>query len=336
MLTSWIGRLSSRALPATSSTLMKGSNHFLLKSTTSTTRPFPSTLYTTFRYFSQEPTEKIISNHDIPGKEVRLVTFNAEGKKESKIVSKAEALAMAQQQKMDLIAINPDAKPAVCKLDKVSHIVHQLKKKEKAIRAAQRAHTLKEILITLGIDKHDFTTKMNKVKSLILDGHPVKLYLLPRRRKTWTKAQFMARKKMERAGIAPPVEPKNPFNDVDETSLMILTAMEDMPVALTQKDIFVKVPEDAARKPLSLRPKDGKAPIDEDETELDDEDEDDEDEAAPRKEKPDAPVRKSAGPVVMVKVFTKREFNFVPKLKQMKTAMQNEKKEKTSSKRPEA
>eukprot|EP01039_Chlorochromonas_danica_P002961 gene2961-3229_t len=303
---------------------------------TSTTRAFPSTFHTTFRYFSKEANEKIVSNHDIPGKDVRLVTFTAEGKKESKIVTKAQAIAIAQQQNMDLIAINLDANPPVCKLDKLSHIVHQMKKKEKAIRAAQRSHTLKEILITLGIDKHDFTTKMSKVKSLILDGHPVRLYLLPRRRKAWTKAQYMARKKMEKAGIAPPPEPKNPFNDVDETSLMILTAMEDLPVALTQKDIFQEVPADAVRKPLSLRPADGKAPVVEDEIEFDeDEEQEEEDEAVPKTVNPAPIVRKSMGPIAMVKVFTKREFNFVPKLKQIKTTNPNEKKEK-SSKSPEA
>ena len=67
-------------------------------------------------------------NHMITAQQVRVVGENVET---PKVVSLKEALAMADEQGLDLVEISPKADPPVCRIVDYSKFLYQQKKKAK-------------------------------------------------------------------------------------------------------------------------------------------------------------------------------------------------------------
>ena len=91
------------------------------------------------------------------------------------IMSAAEALKIAEEQNLDLVKIAPQAKPPVCKIMDYSKYRFEQAKREKEARKNQHVIEIKEIRLSLNIDKHDFETKVNHAKRFLTDGNKVKV-----------------------------------------------------------------------------------------------------------------------------------------------------------------
>ena len=111
-------------------------------------------------------------NEEIRDKEVRLI--GADGAQLG-IVSAAEALAMAEEQGMDLVKISPNATPPVCKIMDYSKFCYDQKKREKDARKNQKVVEVKEIRMSPSIDTNDFNTKVKAAIKFLLDGNRVKV-----------------------------------------------------------------------------------------------------------------------------------------------------------------
>ena len=174
---------------------------------------------------------------------MRLIFIDPKSsKKEHKIVTKKEALAMAKKMNLDVVAMNLEADPPVCKLESYGRILMEEREKERAHRASQRTQVTKEVQVVLGIDRHDFETKIKKIKDFLSDGHPVRLTFLPRRRRILTRHMWIHK---EKTGFFPEIkESPTALVDLDESTLFLFAAFEGDSVVIQQKDTHNSVPVD--------------------------------------------------------------------------------------------
>ncbi len=79
------------------------------------------------------------------------------------ILSRDEALALARRAGLDLVEVNPNARPPVCRLMDYGKFKYQQKKKHKREHQVQ----LKEIRMRAGISDHDLETKLRHARELL-------------------------------------------------------------------------------------------------------------------------------------------------------------------------
>ncbi len=92
------------------------------------------------------------------------------------VMSKDDALRLAEKQNTDLVLINATAKPAIAKLLNANKYFYEQKRKEKEAAKKQRESQIivKEMQFRLGIDQHDFETKCNNIKRFLEKNNKVK------------------------------------------------------------------------------------------------------------------------------------------------------------------
>ena len=100
-------------------------------------------------------------NEQIRGvREVRLVGDNvAIG-----IYPIEKALAMADDQELDLVEISPNAQPPVCKIIDYQKFLYQQKKREKELKAKTVKMDVKEIRFGPQTDDHDYNFKLKQAQ----------------------------------------------------------------------------------------------------------------------------------------------------------------------------
>lgn len=87
------------------------------------------------------------------------------------VVRTAEALKQAKAAGLDLVEIQPNARPPVCRLMDYGKLKYSLNKKQRASRKTQ----VKEIKIRYNTDKHDYDLKMKKIITFLSRGDKVKV-----------------------------------------------------------------------------------------------------------------------------------------------------------------
>ena len=111
-------------------------------------------------------------NEDIRDKELRVISGDGEV---LGIMSADEALKIAEERNLDLVKIAPQAKPPVCKIMDYSKYRFEQAKREKEAKKNQHVVEIKEIRLSLNIDKHDFETKVNHAERFLKSGNKVKV-----------------------------------------------------------------------------------------------------------------------------------------------------------------
>lgn len=86
-----------------------------------------------------------------------------------------EALQMAQEANLDLVAVAPTAKPPVCRIMDYGKYRYEQSKKEKEARKNQKVISIKEVRLSPTIEEHDFQTKLRHVQKFLEQGDKVKL-----------------------------------------------------------------------------------------------------------------------------------------------------------------
>jgi len=117
-------------------------------------------------------------NDKITSAEVRLVM---EGQ-EPQVMKLAAALALADQQELDLVEISPKAQPPVCKIMDYAKFMYTQKKKQKELKAKQSKVVVKEIRFGPNTDDHDFNFKLAHARKFLEEGSKVKAYVFFRGR----------------------------------------------------------------------------------------------------------------------------------------------------------
>ena len=87
----------------------------------------------------------------------------------------SKAMALAEEQNLDLVKIAPQVTPPVCKIMDYGKYKFEQAKREKEARKNQRVVEIKEIRLSLNIDTHDFNTKLGQALRFLQAGDKVKV-----------------------------------------------------------------------------------------------------------------------------------------------------------------
>jgi translation initiation factor IF-3 len=129
-------------------------------------------------YVKRQEEDKHKINGRINAIEIRLVT---EGQ-EPQVLKVAEALALAEEQGLDLVEISPNAVPPVCKILDYKKFLYNQKKKQKELKAKQSKVIIKEIRFGPNTDDHDFNFKLAHARKFLEEGSKLKAYVFFRGR----------------------------------------------------------------------------------------------------------------------------------------------------------
>ena len=112
-------------------------------------------------------------NEQIRAKEVMVIGPNGE---QLGIKSTRDAITLSTYAGFDLVMINPNGNPPVCKVMDYNKYKYQNKKKQKENIKKQREANLdmKEYRLSVSIDIHDFNTRVKNSSKYLEKGHKVK------------------------------------------------------------------------------------------------------------------------------------------------------------------
>lgn len=110
------------------------------------------------------------TNDEIRIPEVRVIF--PEG--DQQVMRTSDALREAQKLGLDLIEIQPNAQPPVCKIADYGKFLYEIEKKEKEAKKKTKTSTLKEIRFHPNTDKHDFDFKVNHAEKFLRKGDKVR------------------------------------------------------------------------------------------------------------------------------------------------------------------
>lgn len=111
-------------------------------------------------------------NGQIKAKEVQLISDNGE---KLGMLPIARALEIAEEKKLDLVLVSPNAQVPVCKIMNYGKYKFEQAKKEKEAKKKQKILEVKEIRVTPNIEEHDFEFKAKNARKFLTDGNKVKI-----------------------------------------------------------------------------------------------------------------------------------------------------------------
>jgi len=111
-------------------------------------------------------------NREIRAPKVRVISQTGE---QIGVLALYEALAMAEQDGLDLVEISPGASPPVCKIINYGKFRYDQTKREKESKKAQHQVKIKEVKLKPNIDDNDFQTKMRHARDFVTKGNKVKV-----------------------------------------------------------------------------------------------------------------------------------------------------------------
>ena len=118
--------------------------------------------------------KKFQLNEEIRDPQVRVI--DADGSQLG-IHSARDAQKIAYDRGLDLVKISPQADPPVCKIMDYSKYCFEQAKREKEARKNQKIVSIKEVQLSVRIEKHDLETKQNHARRFLGSGDKVKVSL---------------------------------------------------------------------------------------------------------------------------------------------------------------
>lgn len=96
---------------------------------------------------------------------------------ENQVLPIEEAKEVANSKGLDLVEINSQGEPPVCKIIDFGKFIFEQKKKEKEKKQKSAKTELKEIRFGPNTNDHDFEFKLNHARKFLKDGDKVKAYV---------------------------------------------------------------------------------------------------------------------------------------------------------------
>ncbi|MEE0740739.1 MAG: translation initiation factor IF-3 [Emergencia sp.] len=113
-------------------------------------------------------------NEEIRDKELRVIDETGQM---LGVMSRDEALNLAEEKKLDLVNISPNANPPVCKILDYGKYRYELQKREKEAKKKQKTIQVKEIRLSTFIEEHDIQVKAKTACKFLQEGDKVKVSL---------------------------------------------------------------------------------------------------------------------------------------------------------------
>ncbi len=118
-------------------------------------------------------------NHQIRLSPVRLIGHDGT---QIGVVSIEDAREAAREVGLDLVEVDPNARPIVCKIMDWGKAKYELAKKEKLAKRHEKTLEIKQVKFRPGIDDHDFDTKLSHARRFLEEGKRTKVTIMFRRR----------------------------------------------------------------------------------------------------------------------------------------------------------
>lgn len=118
--------------------------------------------------------KELLINKQISANEVRLIGSNGE---QLGIMSRAEALEKAENEGLDLVMMSSGNGIAVCKILDYGKYKFDAIKKEKELKKNQKVTEIKEVQLSMTIDKRDLEIKAKRGFEFLSDGNKLKVVL---------------------------------------------------------------------------------------------------------------------------------------------------------------
>ena len=118
--------------------------------------------------------KELLINEQINASQVRLIGENGE---QLGIVSKDEALSIAEDKWLDLVLMSGGTNPPVCKLLDYGKFKYESLKKDKEIKKAQKIVEIKEVRLSMTIEEHDIAYRVASATKFLQDGNKLKVTL---------------------------------------------------------------------------------------------------------------------------------------------------------------
>ncbi|MCC6952840.1 MAG: translation initiation factor IF-3 [Deltaproteobacteria bacterium] len=120
---------------------------------------------------SQSKSDKHHINSDITAPEVRVI--GADGAQLG-VLKTREAIAIAEEQGLDLVEVAHDATPPVCRILDYGKLRYKEQKKASEARKKSSTHVTKELRVRYSTDKHDLETKVKHARKFLGEGDKVR------------------------------------------------------------------------------------------------------------------------------------------------------------------
>ena len=91
------------------------------------------------------------------------------------VLSRDEALEKAQEEGLDLVEIQPNADPPVCRIMDYGKFKFDAQKKANAAKKKQKQVEIKEVKFRPVTDSGDYAIKMRKMREFLEDGDKIKV-----------------------------------------------------------------------------------------------------------------------------------------------------------------
>lgn len=127
-----------------------------------------------WRRAQPKPEKRFRTNEQIKIPEVFLIDENGE---KLGVVSTPDALARAKGLEMDLVEVNPTAKPSVVKIIDYGQFKYEQDKKAHKQKVQQKKVDTKGIRLSVRISKHDFDFRFEQAKKFLEKGNKLKIEL---------------------------------------------------------------------------------------------------------------------------------------------------------------
>ena len=122
-------------------------------------------------YFKRKPKIEIPrTNHRIRSLDVQVINSSGEN---LGILPTKKAVAMAKEERLDLIEISPNANPPVCKIMDIGKYKYDMQKKASKAKKNQKTSSLKELKLSPGTEIHDYNFKIKNAKKFLTKGDKV-------------------------------------------------------------------------------------------------------------------------------------------------------------------
>lgn len=118
-------------------------------------------------------------NEAIRARELRVIGTDGE---QLGIMSRQEALKVAEEAGVDLVEISPNTDPPVAKIVDWGKYQYQKMKEQQKNRRNNKATELKQMRFGLKIGANDLEIKLRKIRSFLSEGHKVKILIFFRGR----------------------------------------------------------------------------------------------------------------------------------------------------------
>ncbi|NTV02746.1 MAG: translation initiation factor IF-3 [Chlorobiaceae bacterium] len=118
----------------------------------------------------QKPKLSYRINDQIRVPEVRVVFPDGT----MQVMRTMDARRAAEERNLDLIEVQPNAQPPVCKMENYGKLIYKMAQKEKDLKKKQKTTTLKELRFHPNTDKHDFDFKTAHLEEFLRKGNRVR------------------------------------------------------------------------------------------------------------------------------------------------------------------